>query len=144
MSRSANSTISPIENFDPLARFLRNQLCFRPFTYGLFIFIADLIVDGAIGLQFDAFISGTATPGILQDYMALVVDFVFNPVIAGLYLWATEGTTKLFDQLQDSKIFLSDMVVKNIVDSRRRLYRHPAPFVIITLGALVFTITQIQ
>lgn len=122
---------------------MRSKLRLAPVSIAVLIFVADLIVDGAIGLHYDVFTSDSSTPGILHDYMALITDFLFDPIVAGLYLWSPDGTTRLFNQLQNSRIFLSEDAVVDTVNSRRSLYHHPAAFVVIILSALVFTTTQI-
>ncbi len=135
--------IEPIESYDPLHRFLTRTLRFLPFTYGLFIFIADVLVDSWIGWRFNVFLSSSGTPGLLQDYTALVVDFVSNPILCGLYLWTMTGTTGLFQQLQLSSVFASESAVSDHVDQNRPVFRNRYVFYIILGASLIFSLFQL-
>lgn len=143
MTQESSKQIPKIKNYDPLAKFLTNRLRLTPLGYGLLILVADLLVDAWIGWYYDVFFTTSKPPGLLQDFTALVVDFVMNPMLAGLYLWTTIGTTRLFRQLHASTVFTSDTEYKRIVEQSRRLFASPAIFYIVLTASLLFTIPQI-
>jgi hypothetical protein len=143
MTTKTWDSVPPIENYDPLARFLTQILHLSPFAFGLLVFVADIAVDGWLGWHHDVFLSTSGMPGLLQDYMALITDFVFNPIICGTYLWTTEGTSRLFDQLQKSGIFKSQARFEEAMNKARPLYRKRAVFYFALSFALIFSITQI-
>lgn len=135
--------IRAFESSDPLRRLLTGPLHLNPVSFGLLILIADILVDGWIGFHYNVFWSTSDTPGLLQDYGALVVDFVSNPVICGLYLWTVVGTTTLFRQLFESGVFKSQSEFKVIVDHYRSLYRGGQVFWLGLAASLIFALSEI-
>ncbi len=136
--------ISQIENFDPFGKFLRHKLHFTPITFGIFVLITNLLVDSWIGWHFNIFSRNTIPPpGILQDFMAIVADFVYMPIICGLYLWAPLGATRVFQQLIDARIFGRDNEFAGVVDDNRSIYSSRKIFFLIFLLALAFGILQL-
>ena len=138
----SGAKMAEIHNFDPIGRFLRDQLGFTPFRFGLVIFLLDLLVDGILCWYWGLFFSKSKIPGLLQDYMALTVDFVFNPVICGLYLWLPGGARRMFEGLRDAEIFPSG-VVTHVVDGKRGLYRNKAAFCLALCIAILYGTSQI-
>lgn len=143
MNTILSSHLEPVNNFDPYAHFLRNKLHLNPISYGLVIFFADLVVDGLIGWHFDIFLSTSSLPGILQDFMALVTDFIFNPVIAGLYLWTATGSTTLFLKLQNAGVFEDNDAFVKQIKRYQPVYAKRSVFYAILFISLVYMITQI-
>ena len=143
MNIESTKSIPPIENYDPLAKFLTKTLRLTPIKYSLLMLVANVIVDSWIGWYYDIFFTHTEIPGLLQDYTALTADFVMNTVIAGLYLWTTIGATRLFQQLYDSKIFKSDIEYKKVVDESRPFFYSRTVFFIVLGLSLFFTLAQI-
>jgi hypothetical protein len=139
--RSTNS-VPLVENYDPLGKFLTRTLRLSPLTFGLLLFVADVLVDGWLGWRYDVFLTSSGTPGLLQDYMALVTDFVFNPVICGLYLWVTKGTTRLFQQLHKSSVFKSNTAFINIVNESRSIFLNRKVFYVAIALSLLFALSQ--
>jgi hypothetical protein len=116
----------------------------HPVTFGVIVFILDLIVDSWIGYRHNLWFSpNTSTPGLLQDFTALAVDFVFNPVLAGLYLWSTEGPTKLFRQLQQSGVFETPNIVQDYVEKSKPIYSSRFVFSFIALTSLLLATSQV-
>ena len=143
MTACSQKAPGPIRNFDPLGRFLRARLHLSPVAFGLLILLANILVDGFLGWRYDVFLTTSGTPGLLQDYMALVTDLVFNPVMSGLYLWVPLGTARLFERLQGSRIFKSDSSVARVVDQYRPLYMNRWFFYIALVLSLGFSLSQV-
>ena len=97
-----------IENYDPFAKFLTKTLRLTPVGFGLLILAIGILLHTWVGWYFDVFITTSGTPGLLQDFTALTVALVMYPVIYGLYLWTTVGTTVFFQNLDKEGIFKSD------------------------------------
>ncbi len=137
---SKNKTnIEPITNYDPINLFLRNKLHLTPLTFGLTILVLDIIVDGWIGWYYKIL---NGNPGILQDYMALVTDFLYAPIIGGLYLWSITGSTSVFQKLLDSGIFKSNESMISILEKKRVSYKKRSVFYVILAASLIFAYTQ--
>jgi hypothetical protein len=137
--------LAPIENYDPFAKFLRQSLKLSPLSFAVWILILDLIVDAWIGYHHNLWLTpkDSMFPGILQDFTALVVDFGSIPIMAGLYLWSTEGATTLFRQLGDSGVFLGTTVIKDEVDKSRPLYTSKFVFFAITTLSVLYALSQL-
>jgi len=103
-----NGSIDGIVNHDPIGNFIRYRLRLSPFVFGLIVFLLDVVVDGIMCHHWGLFVSKSSTPGLLQDYMALTTDFLFNPVVCGLYLWLPRGATQMFQRLRQSEVFTFD------------------------------------
>jgi hypothetical protein len=137
--------IHPVENRDPFARFLKGSLRLSPVSFGLLVLFLDLVVDAWLGFHYNVWLSpvNAVYPGLLQDFTALVVDFGSIPIIAGLYLWSTEGATLLFQQLQRSGVFHSATVIPDNVNKSRPAFKStPALFLIVALSVL-YAISQL-
>ena len=72
--------LSPIETYDPLARFLTRTLRLSPFGFGLLVFVADVLVDGWLGWHYDVFVISSATIYELRQGTLLAA----YPVLAGI------------------------------------------------------------
>jgi hypothetical protein len=139
-------TIKPIENFDPFGNFLRRKLHMTPVTFGIVVLFLDLIVDGWIGGYYGVFLRWPfppPPPGILQDFMALVTDFIYLPILSGLYLWSPLGTTRLFEKLLGVGIFSRAEDFINVIDGKRKIYRSKAIFFVILAFAVIMSILQL-
>ena len=138
--------IPPIENFDPFRHFLKDKLKLTPVLFGLIILALNILVDGFIGLHYKVFLKvpfPPAPPGILQDFMALVTDGVYTPILCGLYLWAPIGSTQVFQRLIDDRIFKSSEKFKSVIDANRKIYASKIPFFIILAFSLFMSIIQL-
>ena len=96
-------SIDTLVNYDPIGKFIQYRLGLSPFMFGLIVLLLDIIVDGVMGYHWGLLVSESSTPGLLQDYMALTTDFLFNPIICGLYLWFPQGATRMFQRLHQSE-----------------------------------------
>jgi hypothetical protein len=145
MGVEAANVIQPIENRDPFARFLRETLRLSPVSFGLLVLFLDLVVDAWIGYRYNIWWSPADAiySGLLQDFTALVVDFGSIPIIAGLYLWSTEGATRLFRQLQQSGVFESATVISDDVNKSRPAFRSAPAFYIITAVSVLYALSQL-
>ena len=141
----AANVIQPIENHDPFARFLRENLRLSPVSFGLLVLFLDLVVDAWIGYRYNIWLSpaDAAYPGLLQDFTALVVDLGSIPIIAGLYLWSAEGATRLFRQLQQSGVFQSATVISDEVEKSRPAFRSALAFYVITAASVLYALSQL-
>jgi hypothetical protein len=137
--------ITPIRNYDLLADFLRVRVRLTPFTFGLVFFAANLVVDLWLGWHYNVFLTppSNETPGLLQNLTALVVDFVSQPIVAGIYLWTTLGATHLFNQLLQSKVFETENLVFEKVDKSRALFASRWVFHIIWILSLIYALSQV-
>lgn len=138
--------ISKIQFYDPVGKFLRENIRFTPVTFGLFIFIMNVIVDSWIGWRYNIFIKHPfppAPPGILQDFMAITTDAVFMPIICGLFLWAPVGTTTVFQHLLDAKILIDINKFDRIIKDQHSLFANKTPFILITITSIAFGILQL-
>lgn len=135
--------IVEIENADPLAKLLGGRLKLTPLLFGLAVFFLDLIIDGLMCWHWQLFLSPSQVPGFLQDYMALTVDFVFNPVIAGTYLWITMGIGRMLGRLADSGVFSDPSVVRATAKQHERLFRTRAVPIVGALLAFAFGTTHL-
>ncbi len=145
MARNGGTTVFAIENYDPLARFLRRSLRLSPLSFGLWVFFLDLVVDAWLGYRYHVWLSPGAAiyPGLLQDFTALVVDFGSIPIIAGLYLWSTEGATQLFQRLQQSGVFQSPAVIPQTVEKSRPRFESKWVFYLICILSVLYAVSQL-
>lgn len=142
--------LMPLANFDPL-RGLINRIRLTPVTFGILIFFLDLLVDGLLCAIYAylhpgsslLFTSSSDTFGLLEDYMAIITDFIYTPIIAGLYLWSQDGSTKVFCQLFDSKVFKSQSKLRRLIDENRHLYEQRYVFYIVFLLSSLFMTMQV-
>lgn len=128
-----------IRNFDPLAVLLKQTLRLTPVKFGVAILLLNLGIDLGFAWYYDILFSESKFPGLLQDLLAMTVDFVAQPLFAGLYLWTTTGATQLFEQLDQADVFTDKGAVLNVVDEYRPIFRKPAAFIVITILAIAFT-----
>jgi hypothetical protein len=144
-------TLPPVENFDPLRHLLLNKLRLTPLLFGLLILVLNILVDGFMGFYYGIFINplfpavppaARVPPGILQDFMALVTDGIYMPILCGLYLWAPAGSTLVFQRLIDSGVFKFPREFEAVIAPRRKIFRSKWPFFIILAFALVMGIMQ--
>lgn len=144
-----HKNVSPITNYDPLRKLLTSTFRLTPFSLGLLIFVLDFMVDGLLGYLYSRthtgslFITSTSSPGLLQDYMAIITDFIYTPIIAGLYLWSINGTIRVFQRLITSNVFKSDDAFLKIIDKNRSLYNKKFVFYIIVFLSGLFAFSQI-
>ncbi len=144
---AARERIPLIRNADPLAAALHGRL--SPVGFGFLFLLANLAVDLFLGWRYGVFINTAPAgqpgfiPGLLQDMTALVVDFVSQPLIAGIYLWTTIGATVLFRQLQASEVFESKDLVAEKVDQRRPLFASRKVYYLITIVSLLYALSQV-
>lgn len=145
MAKTEVLPLAPIENYDPFARFLRQTLRLSPLSFALWIFVLDLIVDAWMGFYYNLWLSpeGSVFPGILQDFTTIVVDFGSIPIIAGLYLWSTEGATSLFQQLSASGVFPETVVIKDEVEKSRPFFASKFVFILITTASVLYAVSQL-
>ncbi len=128
---------------DPIAHFLSGTMGFTPITFGLFILVADLIVDTWLGWRYQVFLTTGPTPGILQDVSALVTDLIVNPLLCGTYLWTSRWAADLFRRLGENQFFESQIRVKNSEAMRQALYGDRRLFGLVLVLALIGTISQV-
>ena len=145
MGKKNESPVAPIENHDGFARFLRESLRLNPLSFAIWIFILDLIVDAWMGYYYNLWFSpkGSVFPGILQDFTAIVVDFGSVPIIAGLYLWSTEGATSMFRQLTESGVFRDASVINAEIDKSRPAYKSKFVFYLIAVLSILYALSQL-
>ncbi len=145
METKEAAPLATIENYDPFARFLRQTLGLSPLSFALWIFILDLIVDAWMGYYYNLWLSpkDSIFPGILQDFTTIVVDFGSVPIIAGLYLWSTEGGTDLFRQLGASGVFPETTVITNEVNKSRPFFTSKFVFILITTLSILYAASQL-
>ena len=135
--------LPPIETYDPLARFLTRTLRLSPFAFGLLVFVGDVLVDGWLGWHYDAFVTSSGVPGLLQDLTALVVDFVSNPVLCGVYLWTIDGANRMFRQLQESGVVRSEEALVRVVKEAQKVFKSAVVFYVALAISLLLTISQV-
>ena len=131
-----------INSYDPINKFLSKKINLSPLAFGMIVFFADLLVDCYLGWRYKAFLSTSTTPGLLQDYMALVTDFIFNPIICGTYLWSFVGTDKLFDELVNSNILVSKDEFTKLFKKYQHYYSSKIFTICALIAALFFSILQ--
>lgn len=137
-------------NFDPLGNFIK-RFRLTPITLGVLIFVLDLIVDGLLCIIYQHLYPDNSllvTPskdtfGLLEDYMALITDFIYTPVIAGVYLWSIDGSAEVFQQLLKSKIFKSDQKLAQLIDRYRSIYSKKYVFYVFFVVSTLFSLSQI-
>lgn len=145
----SHQNVTSITNYDPLRNLLTGKFRLTPFSFGLLIFVLDLIVDGLLGYLYgkfhtgSLFITSSGPPGLLQDYMAIIADFIYTPIIAGLYLWSVDGTNRVFQQLITSNVFKSNDTFLKAIDKTRTLYNNKNVFYVITAFSVLFSFSQI-
>jgi hypothetical protein len=145
MNRENANPIEPVENFDPFARFLRQVLRLSPLSFGLLVLFLNLVVDGWMAINYHIWVSppDSVYPGLLQDFTALVVDLGSIPIIAGLYLWSTEGATRLFTMLMKSGVFSPETVVSENVDKTRPAFQKKVVFYLIAAVSVLYALSQL-
>lgn len=145
MAKNNGNTVPEIENYDPLAQFLRHTLGLSPLRFGLWVLFLDIVVDAWLGYHYQVWFSPDAViyPGLLQDFTALVVDLGSIPIIAGLYLWSTEGATQLFQQLQRSGVFESPSVIPQAIEKSRHRFENKWFFYAICILSVLYTLSQL-
>ena len=139
----SSNLLPAISNFDPLANFLRNILRLDYIKYGILMLVANIAVDLWIGIKYDVFVTNLETPGLLQDFTALATDLVMNPIVAGLYLWSTTGTTTLYRKLNNSSVFEWDENYEKAIDNSRSLYAKRITFYVVLILAFLLTAAQV-
>lgn len=140
---SQNSTpIAPITNFDPLYKLLTGKLRLKPWTFGLLIVVLNLIIDGWLAWRYDLWWGAPETTGLLEDYMAIITDFVYTPVICGLYLWSLTGSTRVFQQLIDSNIFKSEGEIRKLIDNSHPKFSKRTVFYVVLGFSVLFSVQQ--
>lgn len=135
-------TLVPFRNYDPIGAFFREKLHLSPLAFGILIFVADVLVDGWLGWKFNVFTTQSGSPGILQDYTALTVDFIQNPIICSIYLWSTYGTTKLLQGLLNASVFQKESDFYDVVEKYRALFKNRLVFYIILMVSILFPVSQ--
>ena len=145
MDNKCADKIPPIRNYDPLADFFRENLHLKPFWFGVAVFLANVVIQLWMGIRYDLFITppGSEHPGMLQDYTALVVNFVSVPIVAGLYLWTPIGATELFCSLLNSQVFSSEKAFLSTVDKSRPRFSKRFVFYIFLIASLLYTLSQL-
>jgi hypothetical protein len=143
MTLEETDRIAPIENFDPIAAFLRKKLKLTPLRFGLLILVCNIALDLFIGARYRVFTSASATPGLLQDLTALLADLLVYEAIGVIYLWTTEGATTLFNTLNEAKLFKSPHVVSDTIERVRGIYASPGAFVAALTIAILNTFSQV-
>jgi hypothetical protein len=143
MALEVTVEIAPIVNYDPIASFLRKNLGLTPLKFGLVILITNIILGIYIGFRYQVFFSDSSTPGLLQDYTAVIADLIVYEAICILYLWTTEGATMLFNNLNNSRVFKSESMVRDTVNESRGRYLSRSAFVLAIVIAIVYVVTQI-
>lgn len=142
--------LDPITNSDPLRDAIK-RLKFTPLTFGILILILDLIVDGLMVAYFNhfhwpdnmLFTTSDKTYGLLEDYMAIITDFFYTPIIAGVYLWSINGSTEVFQRLLDSGIFVSKKELTKLINQYRLIFNNKYIFYVIAFASFAFSISQI-
>jgi hypothetical protein len=136
-------TSSSTDAKDPLAFFLSDILRFTPVTFGVFILVADVVVDAWLGWHFQVFFTAGPTPGLLQDASALITDFIVNPLLCGVYLWSSHWAADLFRRLRQPQFFDDAERVQNVEAQRQALFRSRPVFILAAILALIGTISQV-
>lgn len=143
MTVNSGEPIAPIENYDPLGNFLTQTVHLTPLSFGLVVFLANVIVDAWLGWRYDVLVTESGLPGILQDLTAVAADFVQIPVIAGLYLWTKVGATTLFQQLQQARVFKAESVLIENVNHSRPIFCSRRAFYLILVISLGYAFYQL-
>ncbi len=145
MATNPGTQIPAVRNYDPPAWWLVDSLRLSPLAFGLWILFLDLIVDVWLGYHFQVWIApkGSAYPGLLQDFTALVVDFGSIPIIAGLYLWSTQGATLLFRRLQQSGVFPSAALIPETLKKIRVRFESKRVFYLIAVLSVLYALSQL-
>lgn len=140
----AKEAVSVARNYDPLKEQLE-RLGFTPVSFGLFLFLANLAVDAWLGWRYGVFTteSGASTPGLLQDFTALAVDFISLPIVGAIYFWSAGGSERLFGKLQEAEALQSAGRLKAIFErGRARFYNRPLFYAILALS-IVLALAQL-
>ena len=121
---------------DSIPQFSSTSLA--PWVFGLMVFTANAVADAWLGWQFDVFYRASGSPGIFQDLTALTVDFVFTPLVCGVYLWSSPAAERLLTGLVQSGIFRDDSLAQEIVEKTLARFdnRHVSSIAIITAIAI--------
>lgn len=145
MTDEVSGQIPPIQSYDPFLKFITGVLKLGPLSFGVLVFLANVVVDLWLGFRYDVFFApaGVELPGLLQDFTAIVVDFVSIPVIAGLYVWTTQGATRLFRRLYQSTVFQDEQRFVENVDRSRPLFRSRLAFHLIWIVSVLYALSQL-
>ena len=140
----AKETPTVVKNYDPLKEWLQ-RLGFTPFWFGLAVFLANLAVDAWLGWRYGVFTTepGASTPGMLQDFTALAVDFVSLPIVGAIYFWSTKGSDVLFRKLQEAEALEAGSRLKEIFDRGRARFYARWLFYAILAASIVLAVAQL-
>jgi hypothetical protein len=126
---------------DPLANLLYQW--FSPLTFGIFIFLADVVVDAWLGWRYQVFFTSGPTPGLLQDPSALLTDFVVNPLLAGTYLWTSRWSMGLLARPSLASALEDQQRITTLEALQRALYRNRWIFALVSAVAVLGAILQV-
>ena len=140
----AEETVSVAKNYDLLKAWFK-RLGFTPVTFGLFLFLANLIVDAWLGWRYGVFTTepGASTVGMLQDYTALVVDFISLPIVGAVYFWSTKGSETLFRKLQEAEALKAEGSLGEIFDRGRARFYDRRLFYAILVTSVLLAVGQL-
>lgn len=140
----AEETVSVVKNYDPLKEQLV-RLGVTPVLFGLLLFVANLVVDAWLGWRYGVFTTepGAATPGLLQDFTALAVDFVSLPIMGALYFWSTGGAETLFRKLQEAEALQPESRLQAVFERGRSRYYNRPLFYAIFVASVVLALAQL-
>lgn len=140
----AEETATEVKNYDLLKEQLQ-RLGFTPITFGLFLFLANLAVDAWLGWRYGVFTTepGSSTPGMLQDYTALAVDFISLPIVGAVYFWSTWGSENLFRRLRTSGALEPKERLDEIINKARARFFNRRLFYVILVGSIVVAVAQL-
>jgi hypothetical protein len=125
-------------NADPLARFVIDRLDWTPLQFGIAILIANIALHVSTAWYFEAFVTKSGPPGLLQDPAALFIGYVMQPLINGFYIWTIKVIEPLFRKLRESTVFTDESSFnKEVQDLQLRLRSKVALGASVSVAAIV-------
>ena len=90
---------------DPLAKFVTQRLKLSASRFALAVLLVNAIIDFGLAIPFGAFITDSGPPGLLQDVVAILFDFLLTPILCGYYLWSVTALDPIVQQLNRENVF---------------------------------------
>lgn len=128
------------KNDDPIARIIRDRFGWSPRSYGILILIINIVIDFSSATYFNAFVTHTGPPGLLQDPTMLLVSYVMMPVVGGYFIWSIGQIGVLVQQLQEAKVFTDEAQLDDLLQEFNQNLMSRMPFYASVIISLIVSL----
>jgi hypothetical protein len=128
------------KNDDPIARIIRDRFRWSPRNYGILILIINIVIDFSSAAYFNAFVTRSGPPGLLQDPTILLVSYVMMPVVGGFYIWSINQIGVLVQQLREANVFTDEVQLEVLYQEFKENLMSRVPFYASLIISLIIAI----